>query len=74
MVSDSATISYTSYLRNVDLLVLVFVKVSLHKLFKVLEAHLPRFALSSFHIVESLLAESRPYVLLKPVVQESTAA
>lgn len=60
--------------RDVDLLVLVLVKVPLDELLKVPQAHLPRPALLDLHVVELAGADAAPHVLLEAEVEEGAAA
>jgi hypothetical protein len=44
------------YVRDVDFLMFVLVKIALDKLLKVAETHLPRLALLHLHLVELAVA------------------
>jgi hypothetical protein len=54
--------------------VLVLIKVSLYKLLKISEPHLPCLALLRLHLVESALAQPVLDMLFKPVVEEGASA
>lgn len=62
------------YIRNIDLLMLVLVKVTLDKFLKVLQAHLPRLILFDLHFVKPALTEPLLDVFFESVVEERTAA
>lgn len=62
-----------AHLRDVHLLVLILVEITLDELFKVPQAHLPRLTLLLLHLIEPCLAQSPPNVFLEPVIQKGTS-
>lgn len=58
------------YVRHINLLKLILVKVTFYKLLKILEPHLPGLALFRLHLVESCLAQPAADMFLKPIVEE----
>lgn len=60
--------------RNVNLLVLVFVEIAFYKFFKISQTHLPGLVLLGLHLVKLGLAQPVLDMLLEPVVEECAAA
>lgn len=61
------------YIRNVDFLVLILVKVSFNKLLKVSKTHLPRLSLLTLHLVKACLTKTASNMFFKAIVQKGTS-